>query len=160
MTNKTLSILVIISLAFNTAFLGTFLFHRIAENKIRHKYQKNYPKLHCIMQEIREELTPLHEHTAQRKLEFITELRNPQFNEANLKEKLDQVIKAQLEMEQNLGEMLIKMRSEMSPEQLDFFLHLKKLPQAHPQKQNFRPVPGILYGTRIRRPVYRCFDGL
>ena len=125
MSKKILFIGLIISLAFNIAFLGVFIYRRVLLSDMHHPSPRfhNIPP-HCreeFMEE-RESILPLKMEFELSKKRFMRSLTNEEFDRKLLEKKLKETIDRQIRMEHEMGQLLIKLRSEMSPEEIqDFF---------------------------------------
>lgn len=128
MSKRSTSILLIISLAFNLAVLGGFIFRQIwrpitpqlkdfqAERAQRRiELDRSDPALRPPTES--EETRELRKAFRQTKEDFMTQLANEPVNEEKLKESLEQSLSQQVELERSLGESLILRRKEMSPEE-------------------------------------------
>ncbi len=119
MSNKTLSILVIISLSFNFAFLGVFFYHMLrvplppANNP-----RLNIPlKLREQAMQSRKDIEPLRMDFELTRRIFAEALSERNFDEPKLIALLDRTIEKQLVMEMELGIKLIQLRKQMTPEE-------------------------------------------
>ncbi|MBN2461611.1 MAG: hypothetical protein JXB60_08385 [Candidatus Cloacimonetes bacterium] len=143
MSIKALTILVIISLAFNVAFLAVFVFHqfRSCPPFLRnHEKLEYFPRLREYMQKTREVITPLREEFEQFRQEFIDELSQKEISEENLRNNLERTLEKQMTMEKQLGERLIEIRLKLSPEEAELF---------------FRMLPPEPYHEKILRRIQR-----
>jgi len=121
MSKRALTIIVIISLAFNLAFIGTFgLIQLRRRSFLKHKFGP-HPQLkeHFMMR--KEHIAPLRYDFHQSKVDFIEELKKPDFNEELLNKMLKNAIEKQTAMEIELGKSLIELRKEMSFEDAQRF---------------------------------------
>ena len=125
MSKKILFIVLIISLAFNIAFLGVFIYRRVLLSDMHHPP----PRFHDIPPHCREEFLEERERMLPLKMEFelskkrfMRSLTNEEFDRKLLEKKLKETIDRQIRMEHEMGQLLIKLRSELSPEEIqDFF---------------------------------------
>jgi len=142
MYKRNFKILLIISLAFNIAFIGfsTFryltikrilgsekIFHNIPHN-IKDRFQKNKEEIGSVRDEI-----------AVVRHDFMVELRKEDFNKDNLNVKLANILIKQNEMERILGNNLIELREEMTPEQAEKFFSRFPAEEHHKPKDKRKP---------------------
>ena len=121
MSKRTLIIIVIISLAFNLAFIGTFgLIQLRRRSLLKHKFGPP-PELREHFRNRKEHIAPLRYYFHQSKIAFIEELKKPDFNEELLNKMLENAIEKQTAMEIELGKSLIELRKEMSFEETQKF---------------------------------------
>ncbi len=124
MSNRTLTVLVLISLAFNIAFLAGFIYK---QSRIRSFLNPDGPKPNIpperieFFERMKHDMIPFREDFEKSKKDFVMELVNPDFNEEILNEKLDIILEKQIRMEHELGKRLIMLRKEMSPEEAHRF---------------------------------------
>ena len=125
MSKKILFVVLIISLAFNIAFLGVFIYRRVLLSD-RHRLSPRFHDIpnHCREEflEERERMLPLKMEFELSKKRFMRSLTNEEFDRELLEKKLKETIDRQIRMEHEMGQLLIKLRSEMSLEEIqDFF---------------------------------------
>ena len=124
MSNRTLTVLVLISLAFNIAFFAGFIYK---QSRIRSLLKPDgpYPNIPPerieFFEKMKHDMIPFREDFEKSKKDFVMELVNPDFNEEILNKKLDITLEKQIRMEHELGKRLIILRREMSPEEAHRF---------------------------------------
>ena len=138
MSKKTLFAIVIISLAFNLAFFGVFIYRRV----LLHERHLPDPRFHHIppqyrkgFLEDRESIIPFKVEFEFSKRRFMRTLMNEEFDRELLEKKLKETIGRQVRMEHEMGQLLIKLRSEMTPEESQGFFK----PENHRFKRPFIP---------------------
>lgn len=137
MKKRSIQILFIVSLAFNLAFIGfgAFRFIQIRRFSNPHRMFENVPQeLKEHFREHREEVDPIRKEIDNIRLEFMTEMRNPEFSEDQIKEKLDRYLTRQAELERIMGDNLIELRKKLTPDQVEKFFS-----QFPPGKYNDHP---------------------
>ncbi len=138
MSNRTLTILVIISLAFNLAFLGSFVYHRYIDGP---DGPPDFPRkppsefLELIHQN-REMIHGCRERFHDAKADFMKSLHDPEITDDELRIKLDRSIDLLKDLEENIGSTMIEARKNMTPEQRQkMFEHMKnKKPRRRPDR--------------------------
>ncbi len=123
MSYKTLKILLFISLIFNIAFLGNYLYHRFV---LFPKHQNAYPPLHHRpyfdkMRNFRREIFEQRREYLKLRREFLKMLQSPNIDEKELQKKLDEILDKEIQMERNLGKNFIKLRKNMSNQEAKIF---------------------------------------
>ncbi len=140
MSNRTLSILVIISLAFNLAFLGSFVYHRfIAGPHLPPDFPPHPPRefLENIHQN-RELIHDCRERFRDAKTDFMKSLHDPDITDEELRIKLDCSIDLLKDLEENIGKTMIEARKNLTPEQREkMFEHMKNRPRPRRQDRPF-----------------------
>jgi len=125
MSKKTILILLIVSLAFNFAFLGTFLYHRVNFRPGLNGPIHGRPKLpiHCRedFREFRKEMGEKHRDYFAARRQFILSLLEEDPNEEQILERLNNAIDKQFIMEKEIGLSFIKLRKEMTAEEARMF---------------------------------------
>jgi len=125
MSKKTIIILFIISLAFNLAFFGTFLIHRVNFGPGIHAPIHGRPKLpkHCRedFRELRKEMGEKHREYFKARRQFILSLLEEDLNEEQVLKKLENAIEKQTIKEREIGLSFIKLRKEMTAEEAKKF---------------------------------------
>jgi len=125
MSKKMIFIILIVSLAFNLAFLGTFLYHRVNFRPGLHGPIHGRPKLpiHCRedFRELRKEMGKKHREYFTARRQFILSLIEEDLNEEQLLERLNNAIDKQSIMEKEIGLSFIKLRKEMTSEEARMF---------------------------------------
>jgi len=151
MSKKLLFIILLISLAFNIAFVGSFLFwhykfksdflsgklpREIMDHRNRHQGMMNdrqgprddqpppppgFRRGDMGWMGNREIIKPYRDKFDQSKTEFYRELQRPKFNEDLLKQKLETSLVNHTELEKKIGLRLIEMRKKMTPQEADQF---------------------------------------
>ena len=124
MSKKILFVVLIISLAFNIAFLGVFIYRRVllSDRSFPPPRFHNIPP-HCREEfiEERERMLPLKMEFELSKKRFMRSLTNEEFDRELLEKKLQETIDRQIRMEYEMGQLLIKLRSELSQEEIQNF---------------------------------------
>ena len=128
MSKKTILILFIISLAFNLAFFGTFLMHRVIPHPGIKSPIMGRPKLpkHCRedFRNFRESMGEKHREYSKARKQFILSLMEDDLNEEQVLERLNNAVEKQTAMEKEIGLSFIKLRKEMTSEEAKkFFRH-------------------------------------
>ena len=137
MSKKTILILLIVSLAFNFAFLGTFLYHRVNFGPGMPGAIHGRPKLpiHCRedFRKLRKEMGEKHRDYFNARRQFILSLLEEDLNEEQVLKRLENAIEKQTIKEREIGLSFIKLRKEMTAEEARMFfrhdLKVKEMPQ-------------------------------
>ncbi len=137
MSKKTILILFIVSLAFNFAFFGTYIMHRVIPHPGLNNPIMRRPKLpiHCRedFRELRKKMGEKHRDYFKARREFILSLMEEDLNEEQILERLNNAVEKQTTMEKEIGLSFIKLRKEMTPEEAKMFfrhdLKAKEKPQ-------------------------------
>jgi len=118
MKNHTIKILLIISLAFNIAFLGGGIFRSIKfrKNPPIHKRIKN-DKVRDFMESRKEIGSPLRRDFQKAKNEFIKALKEPEVDEAEMQILIEELIEKQNVMEREIGNSMIELRQQLSDQE-------------------------------------------
>lgn len=128
MSNKVLTILVIISLTFNLAFLVGFVYSRLAGPLLPPLSKGPEIRLPLIIKHLgidRNKFKRIANENMITQSEFYRELSNETYNPKILNEKLEKSLKSQYDLDKEIGNSLINMRSEWSAEKAKkFFLHV------------------------------------
>jgi len=125
MSKKTILILLIVSLAFNLAFFGTFLYHRVNFGPGIHSPIHGRPKLpkHCRedFRKLRKEMGEKHRDYFVARRQFILSLLEENLNEKEVLKKLENAIEKQTTKEKEIGLSFIQLRKEMTAEEARMF---------------------------------------
>ena len=125
MSKKTILILLIISLAFNFAFFGTFLYHRVNFRSGLPGAIHGRPKLpiHCRedFRKLRKEMGEKHRDYFIARRQFILSLLEEDLNEEQVLKRLENAIEKQTIKEKEIGLSFIKLRKEMTAEEARMF---------------------------------------
>ena len=125
MSKKTIIILFIISLAFNLAFFGTFLIHRVNFGPGIHAPIHGRPKLpkHCRedFHKLRNEMGEKHRDYFIARRQFILSLLEEDLNEEEVLKRLENAIEKQTMKEKEIGLSFIKLRKEMTAKEARMF---------------------------------------
>ncbi|MEA2096251.1 MAG: hypothetical protein U9P73_06130 [Candidatus Cloacimonadota bacterium] len=125
MSKKTILIILIVSLAFNFAFFGTFLFHRVNFGPGIHGPIHGRPKLpiHCRedFRELRKKMGEKHRDYFVARRQFILSLLEKDLNEEQVLKRLENAIEKQMIKEKEIGLSFIKLRKEMTAEEARLF---------------------------------------
>jgi len=115
MKNHTIKILLIISLAFNIAFLGGGIFRSIKFRKFPpiHERIKN-EKVRNFMERRKEIGSPLRRDFYKAKDEFMKALTKPEIDETEMQILIDELIAKQNAMEREVGNSMIELRQQLS----------------------------------------------
>ena len=118
MKNRTIKILLFISLAFNIAFLGGGVFRFMQMRKFSpiHKRIKN-DKVRNFMQQKKEMGGPLLHEFHQAKDDLMKALASENVDEDMLLAKVDTLITKQIAMERAISKSMIDLRKQLSPEE-------------------------------------------
>ena len=135
MQKRNVQILLIVSLAFNLAFIGfgTFRYLRIrrySDPRVLFRHAPQEIKDH--FREHREIIDPIRDEIELIRAQFINELKKPDFNEEHLQEKLDQYLTKQAELERIMGNNFIEIRKKLTAEQVEEFF--SRFPKMKPPK--------------------------
>ena len=118
MTKRSVSLLLIISLAFNIAFLGSFAFHFINKpSRPPFMECEINPKAKSFYMERRKHMKDFFHKFHTSKDEFITYLGSEEFNEEQVMELLEKTVKNQMDMEREMGLSMIEMRKHLTAEE-------------------------------------------
>lgn len=125
MSKHWITILLIVSLAFNLAVLGSFLFLQFRHHHPHRDRDLRYSRPHEEFGPRDERWIPLQsdstrvlrENFIQAKRELMQELAKDPLNEANINEIIERSISAQTLLERDLGLHLIEVRRSMSAEE-------------------------------------------
>jgi hypothetical protein len=143
MKKRNIQILFIVSLAFNLAFIGFGTYRVIQVRKFAdpERFIRNIPQeFKDRFHQHREEVKPIRDEIDQIHGEFMTELRRSDYNEDYLKEKLDLFLTRQAALERIMGDNLIKLRRDLTPEQAEkFFSCIPGGKHNGPVKRQFPP---------------------
>ena len=114
MTNHTVKILLIVSLAFNISFLGGGIFRSIKFRKLSpiHERIKN-EKVRDFMEHRKEIGSPLIRDFHKAKNEFMKALTKPEIDEAEMQILIDELIAKQNAMEREVGNSMIELRQQL-----------------------------------------------
>ena len=125
MSKKMIFTILIISLAFNLAFLGTFLYHRVNFRPGLQGPIYGRPKLpiHCRenFRELRKEMGEKHNDYFVARRQFILSLLEKNLNEEQVLKRLENAIEKQMIKEKEIGLSFIKLRKEMTAEEAKMF---------------------------------------
>jgi len=125
MSKRSVVIILIISLAFNLAFVGTFLLHRVIMPPRFNDPEMGRPRLpvHCRddFHKLREKMGEKHQEYFQTRREFILSLLEEDPDEQQILNKLDAAIKKQAQVEKEIGLSFIKLRKKMTSEEAKKF---------------------------------------
>ena len=118
MKNRTIKILLFVSLAFNIAFLGGGVFRFMQMRKFHsiHKRIKN-EKARNFMQQRKEMGGPLLREFHQAKDDFMKALAQENVDEETLLAEVDSLIAKQIAMENAISKSMIELRQQLSPEE-------------------------------------------
>ncbi|MBN1948956.1 MAG: hypothetical protein JW784_04360 [Candidatus Cloacimonetes bacterium] len=129
MSNRTLTILVLISLAFNLAFMGGAVYLRLKAGSRLHRitdFRENHPEFRAFIQGSRQEIKVYRDDFEHSRHEFIRLLCQPEIDDSLLIRTLNLTIDKQNLMERELGMLMIEMRKMMTHHQAClFFRHLE-----------------------------------
>ncbi|MBT3756921.1 MAG: hypothetical protein HOK80_00705 [Candidatus Cloacimonetes bacterium] len=125
MSKKTILILFIISLAFNLAFFGTFLRHRVIPHHGPRDQMMGRPKLpkhsRKDFREFRKSMGEKHREYSKARNQFILALMEEDLIEEQVLERLKSAVEKQTAMEKEIGLSFIKLRKKMTPEEAKMF---------------------------------------
>ena len=129
MSFKTLKILLVISLIFNIAFIGNYLYHRyvIYPKHIHNNFFMMRGERMKHFREMRRRFTRQRLNYLRERREFLRMLQSPEYTSEQLRAKLNETIEKEMKMERKIGEDFIEMRKNMSSEEARrFFNNLRK----------------------------------
>jgi hypothetical protein len=141
MQKRSVQILLIVSLAFNLAFIGFgtlryFKVQRFSDPRVRFRHAPQVIKEH--FREHREIIDPIRDEIDIIRGQFIAELKKPDFDEDRLQEKLDQYLSKQAELERIMGNNFIEIRKNLTAEQVEeFFSRFPNMKPPHPEREKF-----------------------
>lgn len=121
MKQRTMNILIIISMAFNIAFVGSFFYHKIKFGRgpgPRMDHPEPPPRFREKFKNTMEDARPEQKEFMDASKEFFKMLTSEEFEEGKATELMSVMIDKQMAMERKIGEGLISMHSEMTPEEL------------------------------------------
>ena len=125
MSKKMIFTILIISLAFNLAFLGTFRYHRVNFHPGLQGSIHGKPKLpiHCRedFREFRKEMGEKHRDYFIARRQFILSLLEEDLNEEEVLKRLENAIEKQTMKEKEIGLSFIKLRKEMTAKEARMF---------------------------------------
>lgn len=132
MTNRTLLIILVISLAFNLAFVLSYLYHITFENKTKEQHFRppvwEKPELREYTSRHKEQIISNRREFLEKRRAFLQQLQSEDFDRQSAEAQLDKLIAKQMQMEREMGKRLIEIRTQMSAEEAKtFFLapHLR-----------------------------------
>ncbi len=133
MSKRLTGILLIISIAFNLAFLGTFIYHRyIAKPPFPPDFpRKPHPEFLELIKENRKEIHMCRSRFSRAKEDFMKALRDPNTTNDELQEKLSYSMGMLMELERTIGNTLIAAREKLTPEQR--LMMFDKMKDDHPR---------------------------
>ncbi len=127
MSKKTILILLIVSLAFNLAFFGTYLMHRVIPHPGLQGPIHGRPKLPVQCREnfrkSRKDIGEKHRDYFVARRQFILSLLEKDLNEEQVLKRLENAIEKQTIKEREIGLSFIKLRKEMTAEEARMFFH-------------------------------------
>ena len=115
MKRKLVFSLLLISLAFNVAFISVFVYHRLVVRRMMPPMGGPPPPEH--FQKHMQHLKPLNEDFHKQKQDFLRFLVSEDFDEDEAIRKLEETNSKQMVMEREMGIKLIEMRMKMTPEE-------------------------------------------
>jgi len=120
MKQKTMNILIFISLAFNIAFVGSFFYHTIRFRGHRGAMMEHPapPRFRAKFKDLMDEVNPERQEFMDASRVFFMMLTSEEFEEEKAFEQLNEMIHKQMEMERKIGKGIISFQSEMSKEEL------------------------------------------
>lgn len=137
MSKKMIFTILIISLAFNLAFLGTFLYHRVNFHRGLQRPIHGKPKLPILHREdfrkLRKEMDERHREYFVARRQFILSLLEEDINEEEVLKRLENAIEKQTIKEREIGLSFIKLRKEITADEARKFfrrdLKANEMPQ-------------------------------
>ena len=134
MRRRWLLALLFVSLAFNFAFMGGFVYHRWQVRKpprperVFDEARRN--ELRASFDAFREESRSCREDYSAARAAFISELRSPAFEASRAESLLAVSVQRHSDMEEQIGRHFMRLRQEMSEQEAErFFEHMmRKLP--------------------------------
>jgi uncharacterized membrane protein len=141
---KTLRILLILSAAFNLAFIGGAIYHRWVAPPPPFKPPEEAmgPHWRDIMNESKTQIEPCRQEAFEARSQFMEALRDPKVGEDSLGAILDRSIRKQVELETRVGQQMIEIRHKLPPEDSrKFFERLHRLgPEGSRHERRSRPM--------------------
>ena len=126
MKQKSMNILIIISMAFNIAFVGSFFYHKIkfgGHPGPMMDHPEPPPRFRDKFKNVMEEVRPEQKEFMEASKEFFIMLTSDEFEDKKAIKLMDEMIAKQMEMERKIGKGTISMLSEMNPEELKAARH-------------------------------------
>lgn len=126
MKQRTMNILIFISLAFNIAFVGSYFYHTIRFGGHRGPmmdHPEPPPRFREKFRSVMENIKPERQEFMEASKDFFIYLTGEEFEEAEAEKQLDKMISKQMEMERKIGQGIISIHSEMSKEELKAAKH-------------------------------------
>ncbi|MCD4829455.1 MAG: periplasmic heavy metal sensor [Candidatus Cloacimonetes bacterium] len=129
MNRKLMLALIAISLVFNFAFLGGFVYHRWLarpmSSPIRAFDASRREELRLRIESLHEQSRACRWEYFRARRDFIEALHSPAFNAEMAEKRLDDSVQRHMEMERQIGRLLIELRQDMTPIEAErFFEHL------------------------------------
>lgn len=121
MKQRTMNILIIISMAFNIAFVGSFFYHKIrfgGHPGPMMDHPEPPPRFREKFRSVMENVKPERQEFMEASKDFFIYLTEEEFKEAEAEMQLDKMISKQMEMEKKIGQGIIAIHSEMTDEEL------------------------------------------
>lgn len=137
MSNKSLTILVLISLAFNIAFLLGFIYTRLAGPIVPPKDKPPIINPHAVMEHLKirkEQFKDMAMSHQKAQMDFYDELSNKEYDEDKLLMKLKTALDLQRTLDLEVGRSLIRYRANLTPEQAE-----KTFKQIYKNRKNRNP---------------------
>jgi len=148
MSKRWLVILLLVSVAFNLAVFGSFVYLHYLHPQLRHcpppsphgfrpdRDSPGKPLRDRLLKD--EQFKQSRKEFLDSKLAFMEELVKEDFDEAVLRKILEESLVAQGAMERRIGDQMIELRKTMTAEEAREFCarHIERMRQRHPQKLN------------------------
>lgn len=126
MKQRSMNILIIISMAFNIAFVGSFFYHKIkfgGPPGPRMDLPEPPPRFREKFKNVMENIKPERKEFMEASKDFFIYLTGDEFEEAEAEVQLDKMISKQMAMEKKIGQGIIAIHSEMTDEELKAARH-------------------------------------
>jgi hypothetical protein len=133
MIPRTYKILLIISIVFNVAFIGGYIYQRVyrplvpSSNEMPPHFREHFAKHRADIMSLRQEYMNCRH-------QFMLELAKPNVTRQQLEKKLEETLEKQKRMEHQVGFSLIKMRMNMSEQQAQNFFENRHRSHRKPRK--------------------------
>lgn len=158
-------ILILCSLAFNLAFIGTLAYRlttgTMPFSSVSSQYTAKADSLQIAqekeeykgkLQKIRNESQALRQRSVELRRKYAETLRQPKFDEKKSRQALDEFLKSRQELERFIGENFISMRKAMSSEQAERYFSRKKADELNRYFTPPNAERDSIFPNRLNRP--------
>ena len=135
MNNRIKNVLLIASVVFNLTLVGFLLYRQAMKPHPPHHFPVHQERMSNNRMIIRNKFKQFGE----TKQEFMKLLAHPEFNEDVVRDKLEEVIIKQEDLERSIGESLIELRREMTAKEAETFFNRSKRPKTEQKTQDRNP---------------------